>query len=86
MSILNSRYSFLEADYDKPSLAQIKPEVEITLEKVIKNVELSKDANIAIKNIKSYLYLQVNGKLGSLLWIPADIFCIAFLVFVEILS
>ncbi|RHW36694.1 hypothetical protein D1B33_09860 [Lysinibacillus yapensis] len=83
MSILNSRYSFLETDYDNPCLTQ---KVENSLEKVMKNGEVRTDDNIANKNLKSNLYLQLNWKFGSLVWIPADIFCIAFLVIVEILS
>lgn len=98
MSIVNPQYAFLEDDYNNPNLTkvipddpspgltQVKLEVENNLEEVSKDEEKRRDTKSALKNSLMVTYLQVNWKLGTLLWIPADIFCIAFLVFVEIFS
>jgi len=99
LSIVNPQYAFLEADYENPNLSkvipedpspgmtQVKPEVENNLEEVPKDdAEQRNDAKLALKNSLITAFLQVNWKLGTLLWIPADIFCIAYLVLVEIFS
>ncbi|MFJ8235737.1 hypothetical protein ACIQ34_08315 [Ureibacillus sp. NPDC094379] len=98
MSIVNPQYAFLEDDYKNPNLSkvipddpspgltQVKSEVENIGEEVSKDDEHRSGAKSALKNSLLATYLQVNWKLGTLLWIPADIFCIAYLVLVEIFS
>lgn len=98
LSIINPQYAFLEADYKNPNLSkmvaeepsagltQVKSDVENNEEEVPKDAEHRSDAKSALNNSLISAYLQVNWKLGTLLWIPADIFCIAYLVLVEIFS
>jgi len=98
LSIVNPQYAFLEADYENPNLSkvvaeesspgmpQVKSDVENNQEEKPKNAEHRSDSKAALNNSLMSAYLQVNWKLGTLLWIPADIFCIAYLVLVEIFS
>lgn len=86
LTILNPQYAFLEADYKNTSLNnQLNPINEHTITN-IQSVETKIDAKRGLKDIVIWLLLKINPLAPTLLWIPADIYCIAILLTGEIMT
>jgi len=83
LTILNPQYAFLEADYEKTSLSQIKNE---NLSTIIRSENPEKAEKKGLKDIFIWLLLKINPLAPTLLWIPADIYCIAILMTGEIMT
>lgn len=82
MAILNPQYAFLEADYNNNNLYQVIPKVDNSSEKLRGN----NDAITPLKVTSATLFLNVKWRIGLLMALPADIYCIAYLLIVEIFS
>ncbi|QCR33095.1 hypothetical protein [Lysinibacillus sp. SGAir0095] len=83
MTILNPQYSFLEADYHNSSLSKVKLINESNAHQAL---EAELEATGGFKNTIIWLLVKLNPVAPTLLWIPADIYCIVFLMTGELLS
>lgn len=83
MTILNPEYAFLEADYNNSSLSRIQFKDEST---IIQSMDLGINADKSLKNTIIGLLIKVNPMTPILAWIPADIYCIVFLMTGEMLT
>ncbi|PYF08945.1 hypothetical protein [Ureibacillus chungkukjangi] len=80
MTILNPQYSFLEADYNNASLSHIKLENESTSGMIQGSIEAEKEVSKSLKSTIIWLLLKVNPVAPILVRVPADIYCIVFLM------
>ena len=83
MTILNPQYAFLVADYQNTSLHQEKNE---NISSNLQSAETTTDAKKGLKDLFFWLLLKINPIAPTLLWIPADIYCIAILMTGEIMT
>ncbi|MDN4493569.1 hypothetical protein [Ureibacillus aquaedulcis] len=83
LTILNPQYAFLEADYNNASLNQIKLDKDGT---VSPNLEPSIEMSKGLKNTLIGLLIKVNPVTPILVWVPADIYCVVFLMTGEMLT
>ncbi|WP_390283696.1 hypothetical protein [Ureibacillus sp. GCM10028918] len=83
LKILNPQYAFLEADYDNSSLSRVQLKSDSNS---LQNVEQSTVVASSLKNTIIGLLLKVNPMNQILVWVPADIYCIVFLMTGEMLT
>ncbi|KGR74374.1 hypothetical protein [Ureibacillus sinduriensis] len=83
MGILNSDYAFLEADYSNSSLSRLQLKVGSNR---VQSTGQSVDEGNSLKNMLIGLLIKVNPVAPILAWIPADIYCIVFLMTGELLT
>lgn len=83
LAVVNPLYAFLEEDYANSNLSQVQLKTESNAKQ---NIDTGKDE---VRNLKSTIILllvKINPLTESLIRIPADIYCIVFLLTGEILT
>lgn len=87
MTILNPQYSFLEADYKNSSLNGAKLEYEnISIDVQQQNLETNIDVKRSLKYTIIWLLVKINPMATILVWVPADIYCVVFLMTGEMMT
>ena len=86
MTILNPQYAFLEADYKNASLGQGKENEAHISSNVRQSIEPIKEEVKGFKSIVIWLLLKINPVAPILVYVPADIYCVVFLMTGELLT
>ena len=85
MTILNPQYAFLEADYKNTNLGQGKEKEAHISSNVRQSIEPIKEEIKGFKSIVIWLLLKINPVAPILVYVPADIYCVVFLMTGELL-
>ena len=80
MTILNPQYSFLESDYTNSSLSPVNVKNENPSSNLQQTAEFKINVNRGLKNTIIWILLKVNPVAPILVRVPADIYCVVFLL------